>query len=274
MNEVVTNEAVLRLNHTNPQILQFSDLHLSERDELMGINCDESFAAVKALAAQYHQISVTLLTGDISQDNSETSYRKCAEIFRNSPHPVAWITGNHDDVAMQQQFLNQGAISTTKRIVFRHWQLLLLNSQVAGKVFGEINQDQLQSIKQAAIDYPDHHLMLVMHHHPVPMNSEWIDNHRLMNQAQLWQVVSEVPQVKSIIFGHVHQEVNLIKNDVRVLGVPSTSVQFTPNVDEFNVDTQQPGFRFLELLANGKIKTKVHRVKDGKFVADFDPNGY
>lgn len=274
MNKVVTNDAVLKLTHTNPHILQFSDLHLSDSDELMGINCDESFAAVKALASQYHQIDLTLLTGDISQDNTEISYRKCAEIFRKSPHPVAWVTGNHDDLAMQQQHLNIGALTTTKRVLFRHWQLLLLNSQVEGEIFGEISQDQLQLIEQAAKEHPDHHLMLVMHHHPVPMDSEWIDNHRLMNQSELWQVIAGVPQVKSIIFGHVHQEVNVLKNDVRVLGVPSTSVQFMPNEDEFNVDTEQPGFRFLELLANGQIKTKVHRVKAGKFVADIDPNGY
>ena len=46
-----------------------------------------------------------------------------------------------------------------------------------------------------------------MHHHPVLMNSQWIDNHRLINQAQLWQSIEKTPQVKGIIFGHVHQEV-------------------------------------------------------------------
>lgn len=265
---------ILKLGNVNPELLQFSDLHLSENDTLMGINCDESFAAVKALASQYHHIDLTLLTGDISQDHSESSYQKCREIFQYQNHPVAWVTGNHDDLAMQNEVLSQGAITPVKRILFKRWQLLLLNSQIEGQVCGAISEDELALIEQAGKEYPDHHLMLVMHHHPVPMNSAWIDKHCLTNSDALWQVVSKTPQVNSILFGHVHQQVDVEHQGVRVLGVPSTSIQFTPEHDEFSVDTLQPGFRHLELLANGVIKTKVHRVADNKFIAQFDPSGY
>ncbi|NRA60754.1 MAG: 3',5'-cyclic-AMP phosphodiesterase [Psychrobium sp.] len=268
------SQPILKLGQANPQILQFSDLHLSANEPLMGINCDESFASVKALASQYHHIDLTLLTGDLSQDHSEASYQKCREVFRNQNHPVAWITGNHDDLALQNEVLNIGAITTTKRILFKHWQLLLLNSQIVGEVCGEISEQELALIEQAGQDYPSHHLLIVMHHHPVLMNSQWIDNHRLINQSQLWQSIEKTSQVKGIIFGHVHQEVDVEKQGVRVLGVPSTSVQFSPSVDEFTIDEKQPGFRFLELLANGQIKTKVHRVADNKFNPVFDPVGY
>ena len=265
---------MLTLGMVNPQLLQFSDLHLSQDQTLMGINCDESFAAVKALASQFHHIDLTLLTGDISQDNSEASYQKCLEVFRYQSHPVAWITGNHDDLAMQESLLCSGAITPSKRILFRHWQLLLLNSQIEGKVCGAICDQELALIAQAASQYPNHHIMLVMHHHPVAMESAWIDKHCLTNSTQLWQVLAKVPQVKSIMFGHVHQEVDTTFQGVRVLGVPSTSVQFTPKQDEFGVDSAQPGFRHLELLANGSVKTKVHRVENDKFIPVYDPSGY
>lgn len=268
------NEKILQLKQANPQILQFSDLHLSMNDELMGINCDESFAAVKALASQYHHIDLTLLTGDISQDHSEASYQKCCEVFKNQSHPVAWIPGNHDDLDMQYKILSEGAITPQKRILFKHWQLLLLDSQVCGKAHGEVCEQELASIKQAAIDYPEHHLLIVMHHHPIPMNSEWIDKHHLTNQDELWNVISQVKQVKGIAFGHVHQHVDEVEQGVRVLGVPSTCVQFTPKVNEFSVDNAQPGFRYMELLANGTIKTKIHRVSDNKFIPIFDNAGY
>jgi len=265
---------ILQLDHINPKILQFSDLHLSMNDDLMGINCDESFAAVKALASQYHHIDLTLLTGDISQDHSETSYQKCSEIFKHQSHPVAWIAGNHDELDILNNVLSVGAITAKKRIIFKHWQLILLNSQVLGKSYGKISEEELSSINQAAIDYPNHHLLLVMHHHPIPMESEWIDNHNLTNRQELWGVISQVEQVKGIVFGHVHQHVDEINSGVRVLGVPSTCVQFTPKKDEFSVDDAQPGFRYMELLANGTIKTKVHRVSDNKFLPIFDEAGY
>lgn len=268
------NKDILQLQQANPQILQFTDLHLSKNDELMGINCDESFAAVKALSSQYHHIDLTLITGDISQDHSEASYYKCAEVFRYQHHPVAWITGNHDDNELQKEILSIGALTPKKRIFFRHWQLLLLNTQIPGIVCGEVNNDELASIEQAALDYPNHHLLIVMHHHPIPMNSEWIDKHCLNNQQALWETIDKVPQVKGIVFGHVHQSVDAVKNGVRILGTPSTSVQFSPLKKEFTIDKQQPGFRFMELLANGTIKTKVHRVADNKFMPTYDPAGY
>jgi len=268
------NTNILQLRQANPQILQFTDLHLSKSDELMGINCDESFAAVKALSSQYHHIDLTLITGDISQDHSDASYHKCAEVFQYQNHPVAWITGNHDDNELQQRILSTGALTSKKRILFKHWQLLLLNTQIPGIVCGEVNDAELASIKQAGIDYPKHHLLIVMHHHPIPMRSEWIDKHCLNNQQALWEVINKVPQVKGIVFGHVHQHVDKIKDGVRVLGTPSTSVQFAPLMKEFTIDTQQPGFRFMELLANGDIKTKIHRVADNKFMPIYDPAGY
>lgn len=268
------SQDMLSLGMVNPQLLQFSDLHLSKEEQLMGINCDESFAAVKALASQFHHIDLTLLTGDISQDNSEASYSKCREVFRHQKHPVAWITGNHDDLSMQNDLLSDGAITPIKRILFKHWQLLLLNSQIEGQVCGAIKAQELEFIAQAAKEYPEHHLMLVMHHHPVPMNSAWIDKHCLTNSDELWQAIANIPQVKSIMFGHVHQEVDVMYNNVRVVGAPSTSVQFTPLQDEFSVDSLQPGFRHLELLADGSIKTKVHRVSANKFIPIFDPSGY
>jgi len=268
------SQETLTLGMVNPQLLQFSDLHLSKDEQLMGINCDESFAAVKALASQFHHIDLTLLTGDISQDNSEASYQKCREVFRYQKHPVAWVTGNHDDLSMQNDILCCGAITPVKRILFKHWQLLLLNSQLEGQVCGAITEQELDWIAQAANDHPERHIMLVMHHHPISMNSAWIDQHCLTNSSELWQTLAKVPQVKSILFGHVHQQVDEVYQQVRVLGVPSTSVQFMPGEDEFSVDQRQPGFRHLELLANGTVITQVHRVADDKFVAQFDPTGY
>jgi len=268
------SQDILSLGNVCPELLQFSDLHLSQDKELMGINCDESFAAVKALSSQYHHIDLTLLTGDISQDHSEASYQKCREVFRYQNHPVAWITGNHDDLALQNELLCEGALTGAKRILFKHWQLVLLNSQIVGEVRGAISQHELDFIERAGNEYPDHHLLLVMHHHPVPMESAWIDQHCLTNSAQLWQTIGRTPQVKGILFGHVHQQVDVERDGVRVLGVPSTSIQFTPGEEEFTVDNRQPGFRHLELLANGVIKTTVHRVPAGKFIPAFDPTGY
>jgi Icc protein len=41
------------------------------------------------------------------------------------------------------------------------------------------------------------------------------------------------------------------------MGTPSTCVQFKPLVDDFELDTRPPGFRFLTLYDDGQIDTQV-----------------
>jgi Icc protein len=55
---------------------------------------------------------------------------------------------------------------------------------------------------------------------------------------------------------------------------PSTCVQFKPNSKDFALDTVSPGWRTLELFKDGSIETKVERLRNGKFIPDFNAGGY
>jgi Icc protein len=87
----------------------------------------------------------------------------------------------------------------------------------------------------------------------------------LQNREALFAILDRHPQVKLVVFGHIHQAFDRSRRGVRYLGAPSTCVQFSPNSDEFAIDAEaQPGFRLLTLYPDGNYETSVQRVVYGQ----------
>ncbi|WP_423187717.1 3',5'-cyclic-AMP phosphodiesterase [Alishewanella sp. d11] len=258
------------------QLLQISDTHLSEQADahLLGINTQQSLQAVLAMmAAEQHDPAAILVTGDLSQDDSLASYCYLQQALTRFTCPAFWLNGNHDNAAaMQQVAANTPALQQVVRSTY--WQVILLNSQVEGAVLGYLDAMQLQLLDQALQQRPDLHTLICLHHHPVPMGSAWIDNIGLQNADALTAVIASYPQVRAVLWGHVHQESDRSINGVRYLSSPSTCVQFLPCSADFAVDQLAPGYRWLNLHADGSIDTGVSRVAAGVFTADLAAGGY
>lgn len=120
--------------------------------------------------------------------------------------------------------------------------------------------------------------MILLHHHPMPSGCTWLDQHSLRNSHQLAERVKDHPQIKMMLCGHIHQEMDEMWNGIRLLATPSTCIQFRPHCTNFSLDTVSPGWRYLELSlsAQGKrnIDTQVHRLAGKDFCPDLDADGY
>jgi Icc protein len=75
----------------------------------------------------------------------------------------------------------------------------------------------------------------------------------------LFAVLDRHPQVKLVLFGHIHQDYNQTRHGVQYLGTPSTCIQFEPGSAEFALDEEKPGFRILHLYDNADWWTTVKR---------------
>jgi len=51
-------------------------------------------------------------------------------------------------------------------------------------------------------------------------------------------------------------------------------VQFTPQSEDFQVDSAAPGYRWLRLYADGRLETNVSRVSGIDFEIDYSVKGY
>ncbi|MWU81486.1 3',5'-cyclic-AMP phosphodiesterase, partial [Escherichia coli] len=101
-----------------------------------------------------------------------------------------------------------------------------------------------------------------------------LDQHSLRNSAALDSVLAKFPRVKNLLCGHIHQEQDLDWNGRRLLATPSTCVQFKPHCANFTLDTIAPGWRWLDLHADGSLTTEVCRLAGAQFRPDTASEGY
>ena len=102
--------------------------------------------------------------------------------------------------------------------------------------------------------------LVALHHPPFYVNSHWLDSSTLQNPEEFFAVLDRHPQVKLVLFGHIHQEFHYQRYDVHYLGNPSTCIQFAPLSSTFTLDQKPPGFRLLKLYPNGTWESWVERI--------------
>jgi len=261
----------------NLPLLQITDTHLfSDRDkDLLGIKTVQSFEAVIEHATKYASECLAILsTGDLSQDHSAQSYIDFTNNIKKLALPCYCIPGNHDlQSIMMPNLLAQG-ISQVKHINSDYWQIIMLDSQVEGLVHGELAEEQLAFLQQTLTDNPDKHTLICLHHHVLPVGSNWLDQHMLKNSDRFLEIVSAFNNVCAVLSGHVHQMVDVCHNGIRFMTTPSTCVQFKPNSYDFAVDNKAPGYRYLSLNKEGDISTHIERIESDRFIIDGDATGY
>lgn len=257
-------------------IVQLSDSHLfaEEDGKLLGMNtCDSLQRVIERVLEEQPRIDLMLASGDLSQDGSLASY----QLFRELTDPVAanarWFAGNHDELPSMR-----AACKDSDRLEpildLGNWRITLLDSSIPGAVPGFLADDQLELLEKSLSSAPERHHLVCFHHHPVSIGCTWMEPIGLRNPDALFAVLAKAPQVKAVLWGHIHQEFDQQRDGVRLLASPSTCVQFAPGSEEFQVDTTAPGYRWLRLHADGRLETGVSRVTGIDFEVDYSVKGY
>lgn len=260
------------------RLLQLTDMHLfhTRYETLLGVNTWDSYQAVLAAVATERQpIDLIVATGDLAQDQSSAAYQAFAEGIQQLSAPCVWLPGNHDFQPAMVSALASHNLCTQKVILLGDaWQLVLLDSQVYGVPHGQISDDQLTWLAEVLAAAPDRYSVVALHHHPTPSGCSWLDTHSLRNADQLAKVLAEFPRASTLLCGHIHQELDLLWQGVRLLSTPSTCLQFRPHCTHFTIDHLSPGWRWLELLPDGKLHTQVKRLAGAQFIPDRHAEGY
>jgi Icc protein len=260
------------------RILQITDTHLfaDKNGTLLGINTWESYQAVMAaIRAQQRPCDLLVATGDLAQDQSAMAYQHFVEGVADFPAPCVWLPGNHDFQPVMYSAFQAAGVSSA-RVVYAGdaWQVVLLDSQVFGVPHGELSEYQLEWLEKTLALAPQRYTLLLLHHHPLPAGCSWLDQHSLRNAGEFDALLRNWPQVTTLLCGHIHQEMDADWNGRRLLATPSTCIQFKPHCANFTLDTIAPGWRWLELGADGSLTTEVCRLESAAFCPDTASEGY
>ncbi len=260
------------------RVLQLTDTHLCRESggSLLGMDTDHSLQAVihQALREQ-PRIDALLGTGDMSDHGYLEAYQRLRQYFAQLSPAQFWLPGNHDDRDKMAQVDTDGTLLSND-IRLGRWQLVLLDSQVVGEVGGRLGAGQLGLLREA-LDAAAHDKLfslVCLHHQPVAIGCRWLDEQMVADADDLFAVLADYPGVRGVLWGHIHQQVDREWEGRKLMASPPTCVQFAPGSDVFKADAAAPGYRWLELHADGRIETGVSRVEGVAFQVDLDSRGY
>lgn len=259
------------------RVAQLTDTHLKafSGGKLLGLDTDYSLQAVVDLVRrEYPGPDLILGTGDLADAGAPDAYRRLGDYFEQLCENHYWLPGNHDQRQVMGEIAGEARIPGEIRC--GAWQIVMLDSQLPGEVGGHLGEDELARLDRALEAGADAqlHTLVCMHHQPVPVGCDWLDEQMVSDAPRFFEVIDRYPGVRGVLWGHVHQELEQLRGDKLLMCSPSTCVQFLPRQQDFAVDIAPPGYRWLELAPDGTIRTGVSRCESQIFPVDRDAGGY
>ena len=246
------------------RLLQFTDSHVAgdEGGRVRGMDTLASLEACVAHAERHHApVDAILLTGDLVQDDAR-GYLRLASLFSGKGVPVHCLPGNHDLPEEMAGLLSRKPFAVDPVVRCDEWTLVLLDSVVAGAAHGELGEESLAVLDDVLGRYADTHALVVLHHHPLPTGSPWLDDIMLREPERFLDVLARHDSVRGLLWGHVHQAFDALQDGVALMATPSTCFQFVPGCQKFELDERPPGYRWLHLYPDGEIESRVVWVDD------------
>lgn len=223
------------------KIIQITDTHLfsDSRAMLFQSECNSNFQKViKQIAInELKDLDLILLTGDLSQDETEESYNKIVRALADFAVPIFWIPGNHDNLEIISSTLKKASFYHLRELDLKFWKLIFLNTKCPGMEAGFLEPVEMHALQKAIkeAELQDKNVALIMHHHPISVSTPLIDEYILKNNADFWDVVAKT-RVKLIICGHVHNDYTLNHMNISLESGPATCFQFVKGADKLEIE--------------------------------------
>lgn len=246
------------------RLIQFTDPHLyGDADgTLRGIATRPALERAILHARRHHwDADALLLTGDLVQDDPG-GYAHIRRLFADLGKPVHCIAGNHDLIDDMRAALASAPFQIDGQFDTGKWRVVLLDSSVPGSAAGRLAQGTLARLAHALETSGDRHVLVCLHHHPIDMQSRWLDRVGLENRDEFFAVIDRHRSVRAVLWGHVHQQLDTMRGGVRLLATPATCAQFLPGSEQFAIDRKPPAYRILALHDDGRIETHVEWVTE------------
>lgn len=242
------------------KVLQISDCHVSADPaaEYRGQNPERHLSEMLAAARGWDPDQV-LLTGDVSEDASASSYARVAVRLGTLGSPVLALPGNHDDPQVMRHHFPLGPWGGPGICELGPWLLVALDSTCQGKISGVFSQHELEQFDAIMRGSQARHILVALHHQPVPVNAPWIDRYALEEPERFLNYLDREQRLRCVVWGHVHQAFSSDRKGVPFLGAPSSVANSLPNTQKFTLDMAGPSCRWLELGDDGSVKTGVIR---------------
>ncbi|MCH9695016.1 MAG: metallophosphoesterase [Gammaproteobacteria bacterium] len=202
------------------------------------------------------------ITGDLIQDDSSEAYQRFHDFLLPLNMRMHCIPGNHDIRGLMRPVCSRPPFSYCAKEQVNDWLMIGLDSCISDDAGGELSPAELERVDAAIGETSAKHVMVCLHHPPIPMGSKWLDTVGLRNGEEFLTQLQKLQKVRLVVFGHVHQAYDAEHNGMQIIGTPSTCSQFKPGSDDFAVDVRPPAYRRITLNPDGSFEAELVWVED------------
>ena len=235
-------------------IAHLSDPHLDGSPERL-----ERLARVLDQVATLPDVALVIVTGDIADNGEPAEYAQFFKAFAPA-QPMLVVPGNHDLRAPLSRHLSPGpagyfnSVTTTDGV-----SLIGLDSLVEHQIHGLLADETLIFAREAIAAAPGP-VVLALHHPPVPVGHDFMDQHGLHDSQTLADLVTQHPSVIAVLTGHVHTALATTFAGVPLLGAPGIVSTMRPGsrLDPIADSTAMPGLALHTIHPNGRLTTVFH----------------
>ena len=226
--------------------------------ELRGTNTQDSLERVLAhYEASEWVAHRVIVTGDLIQDDTAEAYERFRDLLLPLNLRIHCVPGNHDVRDLMRPVCSRPPFSYCAYEEIGDWLIVGIDSCITEHAGGEVSPEELERLSDIVLRSPAKHVMVCLHHPPVPMGSKWLDTVGLRNGNDLLERLRTLNRVRVATFGHVHQQYDAEHEGVRIIATPSTCRQFEPGSDDFAVDENPPAYRKITLSSDGSVEAEL-----------------
>ncbi len=193
------------------KVIQITDIHLvPDGNLLFGEDPVARFRhCITHVNAHHADADLCVITGDLTHDGDEASYRILADCLLTLTLPVRLLLGNHDERASFRHVFPDVPVDDNGFIQGVHdsdaARLVFLDTKEGGTHEGRLCEDRLQWLDQTLAEAGALPVYLFSHHPPFELDLPSMDWIRLREEADLRALVRQHGNVRYMFSGHVHR---------------------------------------------------------------------
>jgi len=235
------------------RIVHMSDLHLTKDGvPIWKTNTMDHFNKSIEIIRGMKNIDAIIVTGDISDDGSDWTYRYADSLFASLVIPAYLCPGNHDSLKMMLDKYKPSFYQVLPPSCnIGGWKLVMLNSVIPddenpnqNKARGFLSSESLNCIIQELEEGLQ--TIIALHHPPIEPGG-WLNRKLLDNRDEFNTIVSYYPNARLVLYGHTHYFTDVRQDHARYSSSTSVGFAFDKELPKFQIADGFEGFSVIEI---------------------------
>lgn len=193
------------------KVIQITDIHLvPDGNRLFGDDPVARFnTCIAHVNAHHSDADLCVITGDLTHDGDEESYRILLSCLQELRLPVRLLLGNHDERPAFRKVFPEMPVDPNgfvQSIVdTKDARLIFLDTKEPGTHEGRLCKQRLEWLESMLASAGKRQVYLFSHHPPFELDLPSMDWIRLREEADLRALVKQYGNVRYMFSGHVHR---------------------------------------------------------------------